>query len=74
MNASTLATPTGGVEILAERARIQVDEGQLIRLLTELDAAGARILSVQPVRRSLEDFFVEEMGASRPDPRWTTEG
>jgi ABC-2 type transport system ATP-binding protein len=36
-------------------------------LLTELSPAGVRLVSVQPLRDSLEDFFVRQVGASPAD-------
>ncbi len=50
-------------ERVGERLRLQVDERDLGRTVTAIEAAGGRILSVQPVRQSLEDYFFREMGA-----------
>jgi hypothetical protein len=36
-------------------------------LLTELAPFGARLVSVQPLRDSLEDFFVRQVGAAPGD-------
>jgi ABC-2 type transport system ATP-binding protein len=36
-------------------------------LLTELAPTGARLVSVQPLRDSLEDFFVRQVGAAKSD-------
>ena len=33
-------------------------------------SAGGRVLSVQPVRQSLEDYFFKEMGAAERRTRW----
>jgi ABC-2 type transport system ATP-binding protein len=68
--AARLATPVKAWHTIAERTRIEVSEASLGGLLRELDAAGGRILSVQPIRRSLEDFFVETMGGEEADARW----
>jgi hypothetical protein len=41
-----------------------VDERDLGRTLGAVEASGGRILSVQPVRQTLEDYFFREMGAA----------
>ncbi len=46
------ATPVGG------RYRIEVPEAELYRTLDELRDCSARILSVSPVRPTLEDYFL----------------
>lgn len=57
-------------ETLGERRRFEVGEGALVPALQGATAAGARVLSVQPARQSLEDYFVKEMG----EPVATGEG
>ena len=37
------------------------------QLLGELTAAGARLVSLNPIRATLEDFFVEQVAAARDD-------
>jgi hypothetical protein len=64
-----LATPVRGWRVLAERVRIEAEEASLGELLREVEAAGGRILAVQPIRRSLEDYFIEHVGAEE-EPRW----
>jgi ABC-2 type transport system ATP-binding protein len=49
-------------ERVGERLRLQVDERDLGRTVTAVEAAGGRVLSVQPVRQTLEDYFFREMG------------
>jgi ABC-2 type transport system ATP-binding protein len=51
---------------VGERTRLEVTEDRLGALLRELDARGAKLLAVQPVRRSLEDFFFREIGEEGP--------
>ena len=51
-------------ESVGERLRLEVDERDLGRALAAVEAAGGRILSVQPVRQTLEDYFFREMGAA----------
>ncbi len=54
-------------EPVGERLRLSVEEGALGRVVALVEAAGGRVLSVQPVRQTLEDYFVSEMGAgARP--------
>jgi ABC-2 type transport system ATP-binding protein len=42
--------------------RLEVAEADLDKALAALLGAGARVQSVQPVRQSLEDYFMKEMG------------
>ena len=51
-----------GSEVLGERARLRVAEADLSDAVARVQRAGARVLSVQPVRRSLEEFFVQQVG------------
>jgi ABC-2 type transport system ATP-binding protein len=48
---------------MGERWRLHVPEGHLGAVITGVEAAHGRILSVQPVRQSLEEYFFKEMGA-----------
>jgi len=50
-------------ERLGDRLRLEVAEGSLGRVISAVEAAQGRVLSVQPVRQSLEDYFFQEMGA-----------
>ena len=68
-NAAELDRHVEGVRqsrILGERRRLEVDEDAVVAVLEAALRAGARILSVQPVRQSLEDYFMKEMAASPP--------
>ncbi len=63
-----LSPGTAGLEAtrpepVGERLRLSVEEGALGRVVALVEAAGGRVLSVQPVRQTLEDYFVTEMGA-----------
>jgi ABC-2 type transport system ATP-binding protein len=51
------------VERLGDRLRLTVPEGALSAIVSAVEAAGGRILSVQPIRQSLEEYFMREMGA-----------
>jgi ABC-2 type transport system ATP-binding protein len=48
--------------VMGERWALHVPEAQLGAVVQALEKAGGRILSVQPVRQSLEEFFFKEMG------------
>jgi ABC-2 type transport system ATP-binding protein len=48
-------------ETLGERLRLEVDEGQVGNAVRAVEQAGGRILSVQPIRQSLEDYFFKEL-------------
>jgi ABC-2 type transport system ATP-binding protein len=50
------------VERVGDRVRLEVAEGRLAGVVTAVEAAGGRILSVQAVRQTLEDYFMKEMG------------
>ena len=49
-------------ERVGDRLRLEVEERELGRAVAAVEAAGGRILSVQPVRQTLEDYFFREMG------------
>jgi hypothetical protein len=51
-------------EPVGDRLRLEVEEASLGRVVTAIQAAGGRVLGVQPVRRTLEDYFFEEMGGA----------
>jgi ABC-2 type transport system ATP-binding protein len=46
---------------LGERLRLEIDEPELGSLVAAVEAKRGRILSVQPVRQSLEDYFFREL-------------
>jgi len=50
---------------MGERTRLEVEEGSLGRVIAEIEKLGGRVLAVQPIRQSLEDYFVEEVGGER---------
>ena len=52
-------------EAVGDRLRLAVEERDLGRIVAAVEAARGRVLSVLPVRQSLEDYFVREMGESR---------
>jgi len=53
---------------MGERWTLQVSEAELGVLVRAVEEAGGRILSVQPVRQTLEDFFFQEMGPGESAP------
>jgi ABC-2 type transport system ATP-binding protein len=59
------ALPAGSEKrrTMGERWSLHVPEKKLGEAVRALEAAGGRILSVQPVRQSLEEYFFKEMGA-----------
>ncbi len=52
------------VERVGDRLRLQVRDAGLGRAIGAVEAAGGRVLAVQPVRQTLEDYFMREMGGS----------
>jgi ABC-2 type transport system ATP-binding protein len=69
-----VATPAAGLpridgatprETLGDRVRIEVEEKDLVRVVGAIDSAGGRVLSVQPLRQSLEEYFFREMGGEQ---------
>jgi ABC-2 type transport system ATP-binding protein len=56
-------------QALGERWRLEVEEGALAETVTAVGRAGGRILAIQAVRESLEDYFMREIGGeTRKDP------
>jgi hypothetical protein len=51
-------------ERVGDRLRLEVEERELGRAVVAVEEAGGRVLSVQPVRQTLEDYFFREMGAA----------
>jgi ABC-2 type transport system ATP-binding protein len=58
------ASPVG------ERWRLEVAEGSLAPVVAEVERAGGRILSLQPIRQSLEDYFVAEVAGEQGGRAW----
>ena len=55
---------------VGERWTLQVAEKSLGALVRAVEEGGGRILSVQPVRQSLEDYFFKEMSAQPGGATW----
>jgi ABC-2 type transport system ATP-binding protein len=52
------------------RQRLEVPEEALSRVVLAVERAGGRVLSVHPVRQSLEEFFVRETSSARSGAAW----
>jgi ABC-2 type transport system ATP-binding protein len=48
-------------DAVGDRVRLEIQEDALGRAVAAIEAAGGHVLGVQPVRASLEDYFVREM-------------
>lgn len=56
---------------IGERARLHAKEGALGALVSAVERAGGRVLSVQPVSESLEDYFLRQLTpAGEEDAEW----
>ncbi len=72
LEANALAElPLGGGSCvrIGERARLEVTEPQVGPVVSAVQAAAGRVLSLQPIRRSLEEFFFEQIGGSEDAAR-----
>jgi hypothetical protein len=49
---------------------LEVDESSLGSCVAAVEGAGGRILSVQPIRQSLEDYFFKELGTEPTNAAW----
>jgi ABC-2 type transport system ATP-binding protein len=59
---------------IGTRRRIEVPEAELYRALEQLRGCEARILSISPVRPTLEDYFIRIVGREEPPPVHALEG
>ena len=59
---------------LGDRWRLEVGGESLGSVVKAVEGAGGRVLSIQPVRQSLEDYFLKEMGEQRAEDAWELEG
>lgn len=55
-------------EPLGERWALEVEERALAVLVLAVTASGGRVLGVQPMRQSLEDYFLEKVERDAPAP------
>jgi len=57
-------------EAVGDRLRLEVRDDRLGPAVTAIEAAGGRVLSVLPVRESLEDYFFREVAGAGPRDAW----
>lgn len=50
---------------VGDRLRVEVEERELPQVVAAVAAAGGRVLSLQPVRQTLEDYFFAEVGGQK---------
>jgi ABC-2 type transport system ATP-binding protein len=55
---------------LGERWRLEVPEASLETIIGQVHRNGGRVLSVQPIRQSLEEFFVQETASAGGGGAW----
>jgi ABC-2 type transport system ATP-binding protein len=55
---------------LGDRWGLEVEESRLGELVGAVEALRGRVLSVQPIRQSLEEYFVKEMGVTGGGEAW----
>jgi ABC-2 type transport system ATP-binding protein len=67
--AQWLASTSLRKKVMGERFKLEVEENSLVSTLQEVVAHGGRILSVQQVRQSLEQYFFEQVGGQEV-PGW----
>jgi ABC-2 type transport system ATP-binding protein len=48
--------------MVGDRVRLEIEETALARVVTAIEERGGHVLGVVPVRETLEDYFVREMG------------
>lgn len=74
LKASPAALPSLPGEIerrhIGDRLQVTLEERALADAIAAAAASGARVLAVQPVRESLEEFFFKELGGAPKGERW----
>ena len=72
---SIAGLPAGvkGAHAMGERWRLEVIEEAVGTVLRAVEASRGRILAVQPIRQSLEEFFFKEMQSAREGAPWIAE-
>jgi ABC-2 type transport system ATP-binding protein len=55
---------------VGDRFTLEVDEGRLGEVIGAVEAQGGRVLGVHPIRQSLEEYFVKEMGGMGSGEAW----
>ena len=64
VDASRLEGAVRARQPIGERWRLEVENGRLGGLVAAVEQAGGKVLSVQPIRQSLEDYFVQATGSA----------
>jgi hypothetical protein len=57
-------------ERAGDRWTLEVDQGRLGAVVTAVEAKGGRVLGVHPIRQTLEEYFVKEMGSMGRSETW----
>jgi ABC-2 type transport system ATP-binding protein len=57
-------------DALRERHRLSVPHGHLAEVVGLVEREGGRVLSVQPIRQTLEEFFFKELGSAPEGAPW----
>jgi ABC-2 type transport system ATP-binding protein len=68
-----LPVAAGDRQQIGERLRLHVREGRIGNLVSSVEAAGGRVLSVHPIQQSLEDYFMRETDREERDTTWVPE-
>ena len=55
---------------VGDRWTLEVDEGRLGEVIRAVEAQRGRVLGVHPIRQSLEEYFVKEMGGTGRGEAW----
>ena len=55
---------------VGDRWTLEVDEGRLGEVVQAIEGRRGRVLGVQPIRQSLEEYFVKEMGGVARSEQW----
>jgi ABC-2 type transport system ATP-binding protein len=70
VDGSALGSGVRACTPVGERWRLEVDTASLTSVLVTVERGGGRILSVQPIRQSLEDYFFDTMGSPPEAGTW----
>lgn len=62
--------PSVSARNLGERWRLEAPEASLGDVVRRVQSSGGRVLSVLPIRQSLEEFFVREMAPAQAGAAW----
>jgi ABC-2 type transport system ATP-binding protein len=68
--AAALRLEASAVRTVGERTRIEIPYEALTKTISAVESGGGRILSVNAIRQSLEDYFVKEVAATDEKGKW----